>query len=410
MSPSPLSARFRRFLVVALLVAGGTVAAAAPAAASTVVHCGQVITADTRMANDLVNCPNNGLVIGADGITLDLDGHTIDGNGVSVPSCPPGRRCDAGVDNSAGHSHVTVEGGSIRQFTVGVFVQGAAGNHVHRLAISHISGAAVFTPQTSGTVIDDNTMTDPGVVALSMFGASGVLVSGNVASGATGYAMFLQTDRSTIEHNRLSSSEHGFAIDGSDDVVRNNTVSDSGGSIDVFDGAHRVRVEENQLRRVGDGVIVGVSFDTLVRHNVVNATGGDDHGGFGVIMDGSIRTTVDQNVVHSSWSGPAIYVAHLDAPTAPRGNHVTHNLATSDNADGILVDPDATGTLLLGDVAFNSGDDGIDVNAPGTTVTGNIAVHNHDLGIEAVRGVVDGGGNHAAANGNPAQCTNVSCR
>jgi hypothetical protein len=24
--------------------------------------------------------------------------------------------------------------------------------------------------------------------------------------------------------------------------------------------------------------------------------------------------------------------------------------------------------------------------------------------------VTDGGGNHAAANGNPAQCTNVDCR
>jgi hypothetical protein len=26
-----------------------------------------------------------------------------------------------------------------------------------------------------------------------------------------------------------------------------------------------------------------------------------------------------------------------------------------------------------------------------------------------VPGVTDGGGNHAAANGNPAQCTNVAC-
>jgi len=32
-----------------------------------------------------------------------------------------------------------------------------------------------------------------------------------------------------------------------------------------------------------------------------------------------------------------------------------------------------------------------------------------DLGIEAVPGVTDGGGNHAAANGNPAQCVNLAC-
>jgi hypothetical protein len=39
----------------------------------------------------------------------------------------------------------------------------------------------------------------------------------------------------------------------------------------------------------------------------------------------------------------------------------------------------------------------------------NIANQNQDLGIEAVPGVIDGGGNRAAGNGNPLQCTNVLC-
>jgi hypothetical protein len=147
-----------------------------------------------------------------------------------------------------------------------------------------------------------------------------------------------------------------------------------------------------------------------VQHNVVNATGVNDGGGFGVILDGSIGSTVDGNVIRVSGPGPGIYVARLEAPTAPQDNRVTHNLTTSRNADGILVDPDATGTLLAGNVATNSGHDGLDVQAPGTTVTANVAVHNANLGIEAVPGVVDGGGNHAAGNGNPAQCTNISCR
>jgi hypothetical protein len=109
------------------------------------------------------------------------------------------------------------------------------------------------------------------------------------------------------------------------------------------------------------------------------------------------------------WSASVIYVAHLDAATPPRDNRVTRNFASSEHADGILVDPDATGTSLSDNVAVASGDDGIDVDAPGTTVTGNVADHNHDLRIEAVPGVVDGGGNHANGNGNPAQCTDVGC-
>jgi hypothetical protein len=42
-------------------------------------------------------------------------------------------------------------------------------------------------------------------------------------------------------------------------------------------------------------------------------------------------------------------------------------------------------------------------------VTRNIASHNHDLGISAVPGVIDGGGNRAAGNGNPALCTSIAC-
>jgi hypothetical protein len=40
------------------------------------VGCGDTITTDTTLESDLVNCPNNGIVIGADNITLDLNGHT----------------------------------------------------------------------------------------------------------------------------------------------------------------------------------------------------------------------------------------------------------------------------------------------------------------------------------------------
>src|SRR3954452_16066941 len=47
---------------------------------------------------------------------------------------------------------------------------------------------------------------------------------------------------------------------------------------------------------------------------------------------------------------------------------------------------------------------------PATTVTRNLAVHNANLGIEAIPGVIDGGGNRAFGNGNPAQCINIACR
>ena len=45
----------------------------------TVVPRGAIITVDTTLARDINNCPADGVVVGAPDITIDLNGHTIDG-------------------------------------------------------------------------------------------------------------------------------------------------------------------------------------------------------------------------------------------------------------------------------------------------------------------------------------------
>jgi hypothetical protein len=75
-----------------------------------------------------------------------------------------------------------------------------------------------------------------------------------------------------------------------------------------------------------------------------------------------------------------------------------------------VVESTAVDTLLERNVAIGADDDGIDVENARTTLTRNLALQNGDLGIEAVPGVIDGGGNKAKANGDAAQCTNISCK
>src|SRR6266702_2939998 len=70
--------------------------------------CGDTITVDTKLVKDLVDCPNNGIVIGADNITLDLNGHVIDGDGAEVADCPPDEACDIGVLDFD-HRRVTIK-------------------------------------------------------------------------------------------------------------------------------------------------------------------------------------------------------------------------------------------------------------------------------------------------------------
>jgi parallel beta-helix repeat protein len=389
-----------RAMILALVVAGFAVLGGGQALASHV-SCGETITTNTTLDSDLANCPNNGIVIGADNITLDLNGHTIDGNGTPVDPCPEGESCDVGVDNSAGHSGVTVKGGSVRQFSVGVLVAGgAARNRLHQLAVSDTTDYGIVVADSTGSVIDKTAMSDPGVVGLVLVDSQRALVARNSVSGTTGYAVFMfGVDDSRIQHNKLDADQHGFLLGGSaHNLVQHNAVSHTGGGIEVVEGATANRVEHNRFT----GILVGDASDTLIRHNLVAAPEA-----FGIILDGAFRTTLDRNIVTAP--GPAIIVTKLEAAAAPQDTIVSGNHVTSKFSDGILVDNGATGTLLVRNRAIRNGDDGIDVDASATTVTRNIANHNHDLGIEAVPGVIDGGGNHAAGNGNPAQCINIDC-
>ena len=94
---------------LALAVVGGVLTAAGLAAPAALAHdpaCGATITHSVTLRHDLTNCPGDGLVIGADHVTLDLAGHTIDGDAVIGGD-------DTGV-RLAGRRHVTVKGGTIQ--------------------------------------------------------------------------------------------------------------------------------------------------------------------------------------------------------------------------------------------------------------------------------------------------------
>src|SRR3954453_13575205 len=115
--------------ILGLAVAAGRTFGAGQAAASPV-SCGDTITTDTTLHHNLTNCPNNGIVIGANGLTLNLNGHRIDGDGTPAVDCDPETEfCDVGVVND-GHDGVTVKHGSVREFLYGVFVGRARHNRV----------------------------------------------------------------------------------------------------------------------------------------------------------------------------------------------------------------------------------------------------------------------------------------
>jgi nitrous oxidase accessory protein NosD len=219
-----------------------------------------------------------------------------------------------------------------------------------------------------------------------------------------------------FEHNVLKNDQHGFLIGSSDqnhgsnnNEIRGNRLTD-GPSIEV-DQSKSNQVRNNVLTHPRDGILLIESRRSQVSHNIITkaGVGFPEAGGFAILLDGASDNVLQRNSL-SGGKGPAIFVTSLDSPHTSDRNVVANNVANSKLDSGILVNNNATATRLEHNAANGNGDDGIHVEAAGTTITRNIADDNVDLGIEAAPGVIDGGGNSASGNGNPAQCLHVLCK
>lgn len=375
------------------------------------VACGTTITTDTKLSHDLTNCPDVGIVVGADDITLDLNGHSVSGDGEPVASCPDGSICDVGVDNSTGHGSVTIKGGNVRAFDVGVFSSDGSNVRISRLATADNASVGILVGGAQGARVDNSSSDHDGVFGILMADSHDGRIDHNFVTGARGFSIpVFGSTRIRVDDNVLESNGHGLALDGADDndVVANRISHSRGSSLDF--GGSGNRIVGNVISDSGDG-IVGGGIHNLISGNRVTRIGFfgfEDTGGFGLILDGGHDDLVVANSVTDT-RGPAIYLAQLDAPEGPARTRVSRNVANSRLDDGIHVDAGATDSLLGANRANASGDDGIDVQSASTTLTDNSADDNGDLGIEAVAGVTDAGGNSASGNGNPLQCTNLAC-
>jgi parallel beta-helix repeat protein len=212
------------------------------------VNCDDRITASIRMNNDLT-CNTIGLTV-APGVTLDMNGHTINGDGASV-----------GLNLESGGDPVVVRNGTVRKFGVGVSTSGRAsastlvlvGNASsgwssskgasikNSLALSNQAGIAVsgrFTIRdtlvagndfgvslsegSSGTFSKNLVHGNSGVgVGASAWGAE---IRGNEAFGnSTGIMLFNLSKRNEISKNRIIGNEFsGYYDEGKSNSVTEN--------------------------------------------------------------------------------------------------------------------------------------------------------------------------------------------
>jgi parallel beta-helix repeat protein len=346
------------------------------------VACGEKITSDTTLDNNLKNCPDNGIVIGADGVTLDLNGHFIDGDGTDTQGCSDTEFCDVGVVG-AGRDGTTVHDGSIRGFAVGVFEYRTHGDRLLSISARRNTFFGVVISASKRGVVRNSSLSSnipPEGDGIGLFGSDRIRIRHNSIRRNAGPGIHVSdSDRNLIKGNVLADDDPAVAVEGDGNTVRNNDVI-GGGGIRVSPGS-RNRIVGNRVSHAEESLVVERGRGNLFAGNVVDEAHGN-----------GIRLGIDH---------PAIGGGE---------NVVRGNVVRGSQVDGYRVDARDGHSVLRRNIAIGSGDDGFDVESGTAKLTGNRAVHNRDLGFEAVWGVLDGGGNRAAHNGARHQCKNIVCR
>jgi parallel beta-helix repeat protein len=292
------SKRYWRYLGVTALTVAGAMAlllGAPGSALATHVTCGQTITQDTKLDSDLLGCTGDGIVIGADNITLDLNGHVVGGDDDIS---------DHGVQNFGGFDGVTVTNGQIQDFGVGARFFSSVASRFTGLTVTSNTGSAIVLELSSpsGSIVRNSiTNNNFGVVLTfsSMNEVTGNSIDNNAASGLL---ILTDSDQNQVTRNSFFSNDEGIHVEDNSgsttadgNVLRGNSASNhvtvglnigagavgtnlirNDATANTFDGIHvasgainTLLLGNNSSSNFEDGIQVDSSATTLTK-NVAN--------------------------------------------------------------------------------------------------------------------------------------------
>jgi parallel beta-helix repeat protein len=278
-----------------------------------------------------------------------------------------------------------VRAGSSALIASAVIALGASVLDATEALADHLCGATI----TGSTTLDhDHTCAGHGVT----IGASNVTLdlAGHTLAGPTGTP-------GDAEIGVIV----GFPIEVEGVTVRNGTITGFG--LGVLAWGDGLRIEELTVSHSDQGYGMDFRGDegVITRSRFVDS-------GTGIEFHGDDNLVANNSFSHNESFGIFLSDGSI-------GNTIVDNVLFGNIDGGMNAQPTFSG-VISGNVAIGNGIDGITVEGPVTglrlplTLAGNITNKNAAFGIRAVPGIIDGGGNKAAANGYPLQCLNVSCR
>jgi parallel beta-helix repeat protein len=396
----------RRFVYLAAAVSAvvGVLVLAGPAGASRQLHaanppCATAVGSNITLTGDMT-CPNGGIIVGANDITINLGGYTLTCGTSSGDYC---------IDNSNGYSGVTVENGSISGGYYGIWSDDAGSNTYTGLTVSGAADTGIYLEYGTSAMITGNTITGNTDYGLYADDGASNTISGNVVSenGVTTSSpdgIYLEDEAADTISGNYSQSNIGTSGDGANfidyysdrNTYSGNYATSGGYGYYIYgDGYGSVTMTNNAARVTSnEGFYLYANFSSpdaswdaaLPPYSMYSGNWAYATGSYGWDSEYDYYATYDNN--SSSWNanGTGEYGFYFYYPYRET---ITNNTANNNSDSGFYLSENYT--------------DGYNV----MTFSDNSAQFNGDYGFYADYGA-PGNSNTGGGTNSPADCYNVA--
>ena len=177
--------------------------------------CGSVITGTITLSRNL-NCNHDGLSIGEDSTTINLNGFRIQGPGIDSSK----------IGIAVSKDNVKIVGpGIISGFQAGILVTGANGFSVSSAVLQNNEVGILFTGADSASVDENNLKNN--LIGVAAHSANSLDIANNLMTeNALAGVLLVNADESAASSNNIQGSQKGIFLDSqsAENTVQTNNV------------------------------------------------------------------------------------------------------------------------------------------------------------------------------------------
>ena len=200
------------------------------------IDCGAAITSDVTLNRDL-ECKVHGIIVGRDGVTLDLGGHTITGPGKGPWTWPGQATASVGVRVS-GRKGVVVKNGTLKGFATPLLFEDSRESRAEGVVAMN-GNYGIYLYRSSGITLSSVHATY-NVYGIHLQDSDGnwIVRSASSRNGYSpgGYGMVLyRSNRNTITENSIENNETWgiWVINSRENIIyRNNLINNKPNAVD----------------------------------------------------------------------------------------------------------------------------------------------------------------------------------